>query len=50
MKNGSAAQSLKQVFLYIPPLLGDVPPPTDSSKDKKECEWNRMRKGMRINI
>jgi hypothetical protein len=27
-----------------PPLLGDVPPLTDSSKDKKGCKWNRMGK------
>jgi hypothetical protein len=37
MKNGSAAKVEAEILVY-PPLLEDVPPSTDSSKDKKECE------------
>jgi hypothetical protein len=43
MKNGSAAKIEVEILVY-PPLLGDVPPSTDSSKDKEGCEWNRMEK------
>jgi hypothetical protein len=43
MKNGSAAKFEAGILVY-PPLLGDVPPSTDSSKDKEGCERNRMGK------
>jgi hypothetical protein len=50
MKNESAAKVEVGILVY-PPLLGDVPPLTDSSKkDKEGCEWNRMGKDMKINI
>jgi hypothetical protein len=39
MKNRSAAKVEAGILVY-PPLWGDVSPSTDSSKDKKGCEWN----------
>jgi hypothetical protein len=37
MKDKSAAKIKVGTLVYLP-LLGDIPPSTDSSKDKEECE------------